>query len=135
MVAEGVPADAILTSVLDKSGYLSELHGSTDPQDETRLENLRELITVAREFVSGVAALTAEDDLAVDDLVDEFGVLGARGGPRPRGRSFDRLRRALAAGAAEPDASLGAFLERVALVADSDQIPDTPEGPTPAWSP
>ena len=29
----------------------------------------------------------------------------------------------LAAGAAEPDASLGAFLERVALVADSDQIP------------
>ena len=58
MVAEGVPADAILTSVLDRSGYLSELHGSTDPQDETRLENLKELITVAREFVSGVAALT-----------------------------------------------------------------------------
>ena len=29
----------------------------------------------------------------------------------------------LAAGAAQPDASLGAFLERVALVADSDQIP------------
>ena len=59
MVAEDVPADAILTSVLDKSGYLSELHDSKDPQDETRLENLQELITVAREFVSGVAALTA----------------------------------------------------------------------------
>jgi DNA helicase-2/ATP-dependent DNA helicase PcrA len=33
----------------------------------------------------------------------------------------------LAAGAAQPDASLGAFLERVALVADSDQIPDAPD--------
>ena len=33
----------------------------------------------------------------------------------------------LAAGAAEPDPSLGAFLERVALVADSDQIPDAPD--------
>jgi DNA helicase-2/ATP-dependent DNA helicase PcrA len=33
----------------------------------------------------------------------------------------------LAAGAAEVDASLGAFLERVALVADSDQIPSSPD--------
>ena len=121
MVAEGVPADAILTSVLDKSGYLSELHGSPDPQDETRLENLKELITVAREFVSGVAALTAPDDLAVDDVVDEFGVLALEAALDPEAD--------LAAGAAEPDASLGAFLERVALVADSDQIPATPDGP------
>ncbi|MET1005746.1 MAG: UvrD-helicase domain-containing protein, partial [Propionibacteriaceae bacterium] len=33
MVAEGVPADQILTSVLQDSGYLAELQGSTDPQD------------------------------------------------------------------------------------------------------
>ena len=39
----------------------------------------------------------------------------------------------LAAGAPEPDPSLGAFLERVALVADSDQIPDSGASP-PAWS-
>ena len=129
MVAEGVPADAILTSVLDKSGYLSELHGSTDPQDETRLENLKELITVAREFVSGVAALTAEDDLAVEDLVDEFGVLALEAALDPEADPSTGSGEPLAAGAAEPDASLGAFLERVALVADSDQIPDTPEGP------
>ena len=71
MVAEGLPADAILTSMLDRSGYLNELHDSKDPQDETRLENLRELITVAREFVSGVALLTVPED----EEVDEFGVL------------------------------------------------------------
>ena len=116
MVAEGLPADAILTSVLDRSGYLSELHDSKDPQDETRLENLRELITVAREFVSGVAALTAGED----ELVDDYGVI----------TDLDAVldpETDLAAGAAEPDDSLGAFLERVALVADSDQIPDTPD--------
>jgi DNA helicase-2/ATP-dependent DNA helicase PcrA len=116
MVADGLPADAILTSVLERSGYLAELHGSADPQDETRLENLLELITVAREFVSGVATLSATDD----DLVDDFGVvadLDAALDPEAD----------LAAGAAEPDPSLGAFLERVALVADSDQIPASPD--------
>ncbi len=122
MVAEDLPADAILTSVLDKSGYLNQLHSSTDPQDETRLENLKELITVAREFVSGVEALAAADE----DDVDAFGVLA----------ELDAVLNPetdLAAGAAEPDASLGAFLERVALVADSDQIPATADGPTRAW--
>lgn len=34
----------------------------------------------------------------------------------------------LGAGAAQPDVTLGAFLERVALVADADQIPDGPQG-------
>jgi DNA helicase II / ATP-dependent DNA helicase PcrA len=116
MVAEGLPADAILTSVLERSGYLAELHGSADPQDETRLENLLELITVAREFVSGVATLTATED----ELIDDLGVvaeLEAALDPEAD----------LAAGAAEPDPSLGAFLERVALVADSDQIPASPD--------
>src|SRR5215207_8224471 len=122
MVAAEVPADAILTSVLDRSGYLAELHGSTDPQDETRLENLKELITVAREFVTGVATLSVPEE-----ELDEFGLLG-----NPIAPSEGELATALdpeadlAAGAAEPDASLGAFLERVALVADSDQIPHAP---------
>ena len=120
MVADQVPADAILTSVLEKSGYLADLHGSSDPQDETRLENLFELITVAREFVSGAAVLAAaEDDEDVGE-VDEFGVLTDLGDVLDPEAD-------LAAGAAEPDPSLGAFLERVALVADSDQIPSGPD--------
>ena len=80
MVAEGMPADAILTSVLDRSGYLSELHNSTDPQDETRLENLKELITVAREFVTGVATLTVPDE-----ELDEFGLPGGDSDAPPEG--------------------------------------------------
>ena len=95
MMAAGQPADAILSSILEKSGYIAELSNSDDPQDATRLENLVELVSVAQEFV--VAAHTVD--------------LPADGGE-------------LAAGAPEPDDSLPAFLERIALVADSDQIPD-----------
>ena len=40
----------LLEAVLERSGYVQELRGSRDPQDETRLENLAELVSVAREF-------------------------------------------------------------------------------------
>jgi len=43
---------AILESVLEKTGYLAELDASKDPQDEGRADNLRELVSVAREFES-----------------------------------------------------------------------------------
>jgi DNA helicase-2/ATP-dependent DNA helicase PcrA len=40
----------LLEAVIDRSGYLAELRASHDPQDETRIENLAELVAVAREF-------------------------------------------------------------------------------------
>jgi DNA helicase-2/ATP-dependent DNA helicase PcrA len=40
----------LLEAVIDRSGYLTELRASHDPQDETRIENLAELVAVAREF-------------------------------------------------------------------------------------
>jgi len=40
----------ILEAVLEKTGYRTELEASEDPQDHTRIENLNELVTVAREF-------------------------------------------------------------------------------------
>ncbi|WP_026257385.1 DNA helicase PcrA [Actinopolymorpha alba] len=83
-VGEGLPPAEILEQVLTKTGYLHELETSGDPQDETREENLSELVAVAREFSEA-----AESE----------------GTP----------------------ATLADFLERVALVADSDQIPD-PDG-------
>jgi DNA helicase-2/ATP-dependent DNA helicase PcrA len=50
LVADGVGPASILEAVLDRTGYLDELSGSDDPQDETRIDNLRELIAVAGEF-------------------------------------------------------------------------------------
>jgi DNA helicase-2/ATP-dependent DNA helicase PcrA len=46
---DGTPSE-ILEAVLDKTGYLRELEASKDPQDEGRIDNLRELVSVAREF-------------------------------------------------------------------------------------
>ncbi|MEV4257379.1 DNA helicase PcrA [Spirillospora sp. NPDC049652] len=43
------PAE-IVDAVLTRTGYLEELANSKDPQDESRIENLRELESVAREF-------------------------------------------------------------------------------------
>jgi DNA helicase II / ATP-dependent DNA helicase PcrA len=77
MVAADEAVDAVLEAVLADSGYLAALEESGDPQDETRVENLAELVAVAREFADESEAAT-----------------------------------------------LGDFLERVALVADADQIPD-----------
>ncbi|MHA3703671.1 DNA helicase PcrA [Jatrophihabitans sp. YIM 134969] len=46
---DATPA-AVLEAVLDRTGYLAELSNSKDPQDEGRVDNLRELVTVAQEF-------------------------------------------------------------------------------------
>ncbi len=50
MVEADERPDVILESVLERSGYLTELEASEDPQDGTRVENLAELVAVAREF-------------------------------------------------------------------------------------
>ncbi len=94
MVVAGERADVVLEQALARSGYLEELERSEDPQDETRLENLAELVAVAREF--------ADEPL-----------------PPPSADPAD-LNVALP--------GVPEFLERVALVADSDQIPDNDEG-------
>ncbi|WP_141206575.1 DNA helicase PcrA [Streptomyces griseorubiginosus] len=84
VVESGAGPATVLEAVLERTGYLAELQASTDPQDETRIENLQELAAVALEF---------EQE----------------------------------SGEGEETGSLSDFLERVALVADSDQIPDEDE--------
>ncbi|MEV1245862.1 DNA helicase PcrA [Nonomuraea sp. NPDC050022] len=48
--AEGMPPSALAEEILVATGYRAELEASEDPQDESRLENLNELISVASEF-------------------------------------------------------------------------------------
>jgi len=95
MVIDGVEVADILESVLERTAYRSELEDSEDPQDATRVENLTELVTVAREFTEALAAA-----------------------PAPAAEATE-----LDPGTPEPG-SLAAFLERVSLVADADQVPD-----------
>ncbi|EMY34834.1 ATP-dependent DNA helicase PcrA [Arthrobacter crystallopoietes BAB-32] len=49
-VANGSGAAAALEAVLEQTGYLAELRQSNDPQDESRVENLAELVAVVREY-------------------------------------------------------------------------------------
>ncbi|MFJ8197776.1 DNA helicase PcrA [Streptomyces sp. NPDC096152] len=84
IVESGAGPATVLEAVLERTGYLAELQASTDPQDETRIENLQELAAVALEFEQ----------------------------ERGEGEA----------------ATLSDFLEQVALVADSDQIPDEEDG-------
>jgi DNA helicase II / ATP-dependent DNA helicase PcrA len=75
----GGPIAELVEAVLELSGYQKSLEESQDLQDVTRVENLQEMVNVAREFDA------------------------SRG---------------------DGDGTLADFLERVALVADADQIPD-----------
>jgi DNA helicase-2/ATP-dependent DNA helicase PcrA len=77
LVEANTPPSTVLEAILEQTGYLRELETSSDPQDAGRVENLAELVAVAREY---------------EEL--------------------------------DPDSSVAGFLERVALVADSDQLPD-----------
>jgi DNA helicase-2/ATP-dependent DNA helicase PcrA len=46
----GVPVAEIAEAVLERSGYVAELEASSDLQDAGRIENVNELVAVAREF-------------------------------------------------------------------------------------
>lgn len=49
-VAEGNGPSVVLEAVLEQTGYLEALRTSDDPQDESRVENLAELVAVVREY-------------------------------------------------------------------------------------
>ncbi|MGW6023200.1 DNA helicase PcrA [Streptomyces sp. NPDC055099] len=103
IVESGAGPAVVLEAVLERTGYLAELQASTDPQDETRIENLQELAAVALEFEqdSGAAASEGEGEGEGE---------GEAEGEEAAGTGVS--------------GTLSEFLERVALVADSDQIPD-----------
>ena len=65
----GAGVAPLIEAVLDRSGYLAELRDSRDPQDETRIENLAELVAVAGEFDENYPGATLEDFLEQVSLV------------------------------------------------------------------
>jgi DNA helicase-2/ATP-dependent DNA helicase PcrA len=50
LAESGAAPSVVLEAVLEQTGYLAELRASSDPQDESRVENLSELVAVAEEF-------------------------------------------------------------------------------------
>jgi DNA helicase II / ATP-dependent DNA helicase PcrA len=89
----------LVESVLERSGYRRELESSTDPQELARLDNLNELVSVAHEF-----SIDQANAAALDEATDVAGGLDDEDVP--------------------DTGVLAAFLERVSLVADTDDIPE-----------
>jgi DNA helicase-2/ATP-dependent DNA helicase PcrA len=67
--ATGMPVADLAEAALDRSGYLAELQESTDLQDASRIENLNELVSVAREFDAQTPDGTLADFLEQVSLV------------------------------------------------------------------
>ena len=62
LVELGEGPATILRALMEQSGYVAELQASTDPQDETRVENLAELESVAHEYEESLSLEGAESE-------------------------------------------------------------------------
>jgi DNA helicase-2/ATP-dependent DNA helicase PcrA len=69
MAAAQVPNGDIAEAVLDRTGYVEELRDSSDLQDASRIENLTEMVSVAREFDARAPGGTLADFLEQVALV------------------------------------------------------------------
>ncbi|MGA3539496.1 DNA helicase PcrA [Micromonosporaceae bacterium DT194] len=63
-LAEAAAPEEVLEAVLTRSGYLAELEESLDPQDQGRVDNLQELVSVAREYTERIEAQGEEGERA-----------------------------------------------------------------------
>jgi DNA helicase II / ATP-dependent DNA helicase PcrA len=90
----------LVEAVLERTGYRRELESSTDPQELARLDNLNELVSVAHEFSTDQANAAALDESMQTPEDEDVPDTGA----------------------------LAAFLERVSLVSDTDEIPEEGAG-------
>jgi len=62
----GMPPADLAEAILERTGYLTELSESRDPQDESRVDNLHEMVAVAREYEERAA------EREVDPTLVEF---------------------------------------------------------------
>lgn len=131
---EASPLSRVIEAILEQSGYLESLQKSTDPQDESRVDNLAELVAVAEDFVATRKA-------AAEDVDPTEGVDPAEDKDRagieavdPAGAQDEPSEAPAASDAEVPSApgvgpaAIDRFLEQVALASDTDQIPDAELG-------
>lgn len=64
--------DDLIQKVLDESGYLAELKAENKPENESRVENLREFIGVARDFEKSEETPNLETFLSQLSLVSDI---------------------------------------------------------------
>ncbi|MBV8152691.1 MAG: DUF3553 domain-containing protein [Candidatus Eremiobacteraeota bacterium] len=75
---EALSISELLIAVMDESGYVRELRSDDSAEAKARLENLQELIGVAREYENGEGAGNLEDFLANIALITDLDALDAQ---------------------------------------------------------
>lgn len=70
--AQEVPVKQLIDDVMNKTGYLEELQNSKSAQDQSRVENLMELLSVAEDFVKSGEEDTLENFLGRVALVSDI---------------------------------------------------------------
>ena len=70
--AQEVPVKELIDDVMTKTGYLEELQLSRSPQDQSRIDNLQELLSVAEDFAKSGEEDTLENFLAHVALVSDI---------------------------------------------------------------
>jgi DNA helicase II / ATP-dependent DNA helicase PcrA len=70
--AEKLPVTKVVEAIMRESGYLAELENEQTPQAEARIENLKELLSVAKEFAAGDLEDTLENFLSHVALVSDI---------------------------------------------------------------
>lgn len=61
--SQGAQPSRVLEAIMEQTGYLDGLNRSTDPQDESRVDNLAELVAVAEDFQHTQPEATLNDFL------------------------------------------------------------------------
>lgn len=89
----------VLEAVLEQSGMMAALRESKDLQDESRADNLGELVAVLKEYEAKQGVPEVSDPQNAED----------------------------SAGQVRQSPALADFLEQVSLIADADAIPDAPD--------
>ena len=67
-----VPLDELLEKLMEDSGYLKELEADKKPENESRIENLKEFVGVARDFMKSEEEPTLENFLNQVSLVSDI---------------------------------------------------------------
>ncbi|HMM22508.1 MAG TPA: DNA helicase PcrA [Selenomonadales bacterium] len=70
--AAALPVSRLIEAVMQDSGYLAELENEQTSQSEARIENLRELLSVAKEFAAGDVEDNLENFLSHVALVSDI---------------------------------------------------------------
>lgn len=96
-VANAKPAD-ILLALLNGTGYIEALRATRDPQDEARIENVEELVSVTKEFTknnpdAGLLEFLTETALvaAADEIEDASGTVSLMTLHTAKGLEYDAV--------------------------------------------